>query len=192
MGAAAFLYPRAMRLALAAAVAGLALVAAGCGSDDGGGGSATEEWADGLCTALSTWSDSVQAVGATLQDTTSLSVDSVRGAIEDVVDATSTLASDVQELGRPDTEAGQEAEETVTRLADTLEQDAATLEQALEGSSGATGLLENISTITTTLGSMASAVGQAFTDLEGLDAADELRTAFESADSCADLAGSGS
>jgi hypothetical protein len=52
--------------------------------------------------------------------------------------------------------------------------------------------LENISTITTTLGSMASAVGQAFTDLEGLDAADELRTAFESADSCADLAGSGS
>jgi hypothetical protein len=176
-----------VRLAIGTIVVALALVAAGCGSDSSSGADATEEWAGGLCSALSTWSDSVQAVGTTLQDTSSLSVDAVRGAIQDVIDATATLASDVEELGSPDTDAGQEAEQTISGLADTLQQDAATLEQALEGSSGATGLLENISTITTTLASMGNAVGQAFTELEGLEAADELRSAFENAESCSDI-----
>jgi hypothetical protein len=179
-----------MRVLVAAVVTALALVAAGCGSDSSSG-DATQDWANGLCTSLTTWSDSMQSAATTLQDTSSLSVDTIKGAIDDVVTATSTLASDVSELGRPDTEAGQEAEETVSALADTLQTDAETLQQALDsGSSGGlTGLLENISTITSTLGSMANAVGQAFSDLEDLDAEGELETAFESADACSDIAG---
>ena len=69
----------------------------------------------------------VQDAGASLQDTSSLSADSIEAAVQSVVDATTTLASDVQDLGRPDTEAGQEAQVTVSGLSDTLEGDAATL-----------------------------------------------------------------
>jgi hypothetical protein len=131
----------------------------------------------------------VQDAGASLQDTSSLSAESIETAVQSVVDATTTLASDVKDLGRPDTEAGQQAQDTVSELSGTLESDAATLQQAFEDASGGgmTGMLESISTITQTLASMASAVGQAFTELQDMDAADELETAFENADSCADL-----
>ena len=55
-----------------------------------------------------------------------------RGALEGVIDATSTLADDVRGLGAPDTESGEQAQETVTELADTLQTDAATLQSALD------------------------------------------------------------
>ncbi len=176
-----------MRIAVGIVIAAVALLGAGCGSSDSGGG--TEAWANDLCSSLQTWSESVQAAGATLQDTSSLSPDAIGGAIEGVVDATSTLADDVKRLGRPDTESGEQAEETVTALADTLQTDADTLQKALDdaGDAGLTGLLEQISTITKTLGSMASAVGQAFTDLQELDVQGELESAFTDADSCADF-----
>ena len=179
-----------VRIAVGIVVAAVALVGAGCGSSDGGG--ETEAWASGLCSSLQTWSEAVQAAGTTLQDTSSLSPESISGAIEGVIAATSTLAEDVKGLGRPDTESGQQAEATVTALADSLQTDAGTLQKALDdaGDAGLTGLLEQISTITQTLGSMASAVGQAFTDLQELDVQGELETAFTDADSCDGLVGS--
>ena len=57
--------------------------------------------------------------GVAMQDTSSISPESIAGALGSVIDATSTLATDVQALGRPETESGQEAQQTVTELADT-------------------------------------------------------------------------
>lgn len=176
-----------MRGAVAASVALLAL-AAGCGgsSDET---SATETWANGVCSALQTWTDSVQSTASTLQDPSSLSADSVTAALNDVIDATSTLASDVKSLGPPETESGQQAQETLNQLAGTLEDDAGTLQDLLDsgGGSGINGLLDQISAVTKTLSSMASAVTQAFEDLQNLDAKGELQDAFENADSCDSL-----
>ena len=180
-----------VRTVVGIVVAAVALVGAGCGSSDSGGGE-TESWANGLCSSLQTWTEAVQAAGTTLQDTSSLSPESVGGAIEGVIDATSTLADDVKGLGRPDIESGQQAEETVTELADTLQADADTLQKAIDdaGGAGITGVLEQLSTITQTLGSMASAVGQAFTELQALDVQGELESALTDAGSCSGLAGS--
>jgi hypothetical protein len=177
-----------VRIVFGIVVASVALVGAGCGSSDEV--SATESWASDLCTSVQTWSDAVQAAGTTLQDTSSLSPESVGDALEGVIDATSTLADDVTGLGPPDTESGEQAQDTVTELADMLQTDASTLQSALDdaGDSGLTGLLEQISTITTTLGSMASAVAQAFSDLRELDVQGELESAFTDAEACDGLA----
>jgi hypothetical protein len=166
-----------------------ALAAAGCGSSDDGGGDATQAWADGLCSSLQEWTESVQSAGATLQDTSSLSPEALGGALESVIGATSTLADDVQSLGRPEVDSAEQAQETVTTLADTLQDDAATLQRALDEAddAGLTGLLEQLSTITATLGSMASAVGQAFSDLQELDVQGELESAFTDSESCSEF-----
>jgi ABC-type transporter Mla subunit MlaD len=178
-----------VRIALAATVAVLALVA-GCGGSDEG--NATEQWASGVCSALQTWSESVQGAATSLQDTSSISPDSISTALNSVIDATSTLATDVKTLGRPDTESGQQAQETLTQLATTLEGDAAELQKLLDTSGGAGlgGVLDQLGTVTKTLGSMASAVGQTFDDLQQLDVKGDLQDAFESAGSCSSLVGS--
>ena len=95
-------------------------------------------------------------------------------------------------LGRPDTESGQQAQETLTQLATTLEGDAAELQKLLDTSGGAGlgGVLDQLGTVTKTLGSMASAVGQTFDDLQQLDVKGDLQDAFESAGSCSSLVGS--
>ena len=62
-------------------------------------------------------------------------------------------------LDPPDLDAADQAQQTVSGLADTLETDADSLQGLDESGGGTPGLLDRISAITTTLGSMASAVG---------------------------------
>ena len=170
-----------MRSLGALTVISLALVAAGCGGSEK---DTTATWADGLCSALTTWTASVEAAATTIRE--SPSADSLLAAVDDVIEATGTLADDVKGLGRPETDAGQQAEETLTELADSLERDAGTLQETLDqaGGGGLTGLLKAMPAITGTFASMANAVGQAFTDLEQLDAKGELEQAFQDAESC--------
>ena len=51
-------------------VVAAALFAAGCGgsSDDSSGASPTEEWADGLCSAITTWTSSLTSIGDSLKE----------------------------------------------------------------------------------------------------------------------------
>lgn len=99
--------------------------------------------------------------------------------------ATGTLGDDVKGLGPPETDAGQQAEETLTELAGSLEEAAGTLQQTLEEAGGGlTGLLQAVPAITATFSSMADAVGQAFAEREQLDAKGELEQAFADAESC--------
>src|SRR5262245_5383458 len=178
-----------MRLVFASVVAALAIVAAGCGG--GSDENTTTTWADGVCSAVNTWTAAVQSAGDTLRDTSSLSVDSATSAVQSVIDATATLKTDVESLDPPELEGTDQAQQTVTDLTDTLESGADTLQQTLDTSGGGvSGLLERISTITSELGKMASAVGQAVTELQSNDAAGELKQAFEDADSCDAVFGS--
>lgn len=173
-----------MRLGLAAAVAALALAAAGCGGSGGSGGDPIAAWAGGLCSALTAWTTVVETAGTTIR--ASPSAESLPEAVSDVVAATETLAGDLRSLGQPETEAGQQTEETLTGLADSLQAEADTLsttvEQATAG--GLTGLLEAVPAITGSLGAMVNAVGQSFSDLEALDTKGEIERAFNDAESC--------
>lgn len=170
-----------MRSLGALGLVSLALLAAGCGGSEENG---TVAWADGLCSALTTWTASLETAATTIRE--SPSAESLNAAVGDVIEATGTLADDVKGLGPPETEAGQQTEETLTELADALEEDASTLQQTLDQAAdgGLTGLLEAVPAVTRTFASMANAVGQAFTDLEQLDAKGELEQAFQGAESC--------
>jgi uncharacterized protein YoxC len=164
-----------------------ASLAAGCGGDDGGGGgSSATEWADELCTAITDWTESITSATESITGGEP-SEESLRNAVDDIAESTSDFVDEVKGLGAPDTEAGDEAKETVDQLADDVDGEIEKIRSAAENASGVSGVLEAFSTITGALSTMGQQVASGFSDLEQLDPQGELENAFEDADSCQDL-----
>ena len=162
----------------------VAALAAGCGGDDET--STTVSWADGVCTAITTWTDSISSATESLRADGAVE-DRVEAAVDDVKEATDTLADDLEGLGRPETDAGAQAEDALDTLADDVQRGIETIETAADDVSGASEALTAVSTISATLVTMGELVSSTFEELEQLDTAGELEDAFEEADSCADL-----
>jgi uncharacterized phage infection (PIP) family protein YhgE len=165
------------RAAIAFALCALSFTAAGCGGEDDA--SATEDWAGGLCSSLSAWSDSITSATESVKDNPS--ADGLQSAVDDVKQATSTLTGDLDALGKPDTEAGQEAKDAIDELATSLETEIDEIESATGGGAAA------LSTLVGSLTTISSQVSSTFDQLEQLDGSDELQSAFENADSCDEL-----
>lgn len=173
---------------IATFIAALALVAAGCGgSDESASASPTDEWAAGFCTAITSWTDSIQSATDQFTDPSSLSTDGLASAANDVGSATNTLVDDLKGLGAPDTESGQAVKDSVDELSSTLESEVATIDDAVQGASGLTALPGAIATITTSLAAMATAFSSTFQSLENADVKGELQTALEDSSACADI-----
>lgn len=171
---------------LAAVCAALAL-AAGCGGGDDT--SATEQWASSACSAVNTWTSSIQSIGETVrQDPTRAGVEK---ALDDLESSTQTLVDDLKGLGAPETEAGQEAQDEVNSLADDLDQSLEEMKGAADNVSSASDVLSAISVVTANLSTMADDASSTIDKLQQLDGGQELKDAFENADSCADLRSSG-
>ena len=101
----------------------LVLLVAACGSsDDGSDTSATATWADGVCSSVTTWTNALTASVDSLKGG-DVSREALEGAVDDVKSATDTFVADLRGLGKPDTEAGQEAKDSVDQLTDQLEQE---------------------------------------------------------------------
>jgi methyl-accepting chemotaxis protein len=167
------------------AVATTLLVAAGCGGSEDETSGATE-WASSVCSATTTWSDSVTAAVQSLQGG-NLSEDSVKSAIDDVSEATKTLAEDLQDVGKPDTEDGQQAKDLLDQLGNDVEDGVQEIEDTVDDVSGASGVMAAVSQVSTTLASMSSEVGGIVDQLEQLDPGGELKQAFNDADECSSL-----
>jgi hypothetical protein len=181
-----------MRLAaLAAALVSVLLLAfAACGGDsDSSGETAAEDWAGDVCSAITTWRSSLSQVGETLQQG-GITEESANDAIDEARDATDTFVDDLRGLGRPDTEAGQEAQETVDNLADDLEQGKGQVEDAIEGADTLQELVAAVPAITQALTTMTGEVSDAYSSLQGLDPGGELEDAFGQASSCDELTNS--
>jgi methyl-accepting chemotaxis protein len=176
------------RALIAAAVALLAALAAGCGSSDSSSSDTTptSEWADGLCSAITTWTSSLTSITDSLKQG-GLSKDSLSSAIDDASTSTDTFTSSLQELGKPDTDAGQQAKDSVDQLATDIKNDMQTIQDAVANASGASGLLSAVSTISTTLKTAGQEVSSTFDSFQSLDAKGELETAFKAAPSCKGL-----
>lgn len=167
--------------------AALALVVAGCGGSDSGEAS-TEAWANDVCSAISDWTAALTATTSALANPSDLSVSSFKETVNGLADATETFVDDVRGLGRPETDAGQQAQEELTQLSDQLRTEADELRTELEsGANSLTALLGKVSALTGTLSAMSNAVGTTFDDISNLDGADELESAFESAENCESL-----
>ena len=166
-----------------------ALFAAGCGgSDDETSGAS--EWASSVCSAMTTWTASVSAAAASLQGG-NLSENSLESAVDDVTEATRALADELQDVGTPDTEDGQQAKDSIDQLSKDVEDGVQEIEDAVDSASGGTGILDAITAISSTLGTMSRQVSGVVDELEQLDPAGELDDALNNADECSSLRSGG-
>jgi ABC-type transporter Mla subunit MlaD len=115
----------------------------------------------------------------------------VSGAVGDVEAATSDFADGLRGLGRPDTEAGQEANELVDQLAGNVEENVSTMRSAVDGASGLSGIVEATNAASAALSAMDEQLSSTFAELEELDAGGELQAAFGEADSCNEFESAG-
>jgi hypothetical protein len=171
----------------------LASLVVGCGGSSGDGDAATspEAWANDLCGAATTWTNAISATAQSLQGSTPTK-DGLENAADDVESATRTFADDVRELGAPDTQSGEQAKESIDRLADDLGQGADDIKNAVTDVSGLNEVLTAVSSVTATLSTLSNQVNSTVNDLEQLDTAGELKSAFENAGNCESLTNSSS
>ena len=161
------------------------VLAAGCGSDDSEP-SSTADWADGVCTAITTWTDSIKSAADPIKSG-DISEGSLQSAADDVKSATDTFESDLEDLGKPDTEAGQQAKDSLDQLSSDLSTGTDTIKSAVDDASGVSGIAAAVTTVGATLATMQTQVKSAYTSLTQLDAKGELETAFQQASSCEPL-----
>src|SRR6266550_7083287 len=147
-----FAPPRAL-LAISSLVV-LAALAAGCGG--GGGGSSdtksAQDWADGVCSAINTWSDSLKSAGQSLSGG-NLSKSSLESAGNDVKDATAQLKDDLSGLGKPDISSGDQAKESIDTLSGNIQDGVDKIDGAIKDAQSG-GLVNALTTVTSTISTM--------------------------------------
>jgi len=177
------------RLGLAAVlVACLAFVAAGCGGKSEPEAMSTDEWANSVCGDLVTWTNTIKSVATDLKSNPTKA--GLQDAASKAQDATKTLSSDLKSLGKPDTEAGQQAKDDLSALADELTADAEKIQSAANDASGVSGAITAGSVASSTLVTMGQQISATFGELQKLDAKGELEQSFSSSSSCKQLTSS--
>jgi len=181
-----------VKLTFVPVVAIAVVIAAGCG---GGGSSSSDsspspkDWANNLCSAITTWSQSVQKSGQALQSG-KVSKDSLKETTGDIKSATQQLADDIKGLGKPDTDAGQDAKNAMDKLSQEIDGDVEEMQKAVDNAgSGAGGAVAAASTIASTLSKMGTQIGTASSQLQSLDAKGEREKGFKDAPACKSLTG---
>ncbi len=116
----------------------------------------------------------------------------MKSAVDDFEGATNDFVDDVRGLGQPETEAGEEAKESLDQLADDIDENVAQIQSEVEDASGVRGVVEAATAVSAALSTMGTQLSSTFAELEQLDGAAELQRAFEESDSCASLASGGS
>ena len=166
----------------------LAVLAAGCGG--GGGGSSNTEsaqdWADGLCSAINTWTDSLSSASQSVTGG-NLSENSLKQAASDLKDSTAQLKDDLSGLGKPDVSSGDKAKESVDQLSSNISDDVDKINGAIKDAQNGGGVVNAVTTVTSTISTMGTQVQTTFSDLQKLDPKGELESAFKNASSCKSL-----
>ena len=170
---------------LAIGVLAVAL-AAGCGGDDEA--SATD-WADDVCSAISTWSDEVSTTAQSLGGG-DLSEETLRDAADEFGSATDDFVDELRGLGPPNVEGGEEAQESIDRFADEVDESVSELESAVDEASGVSGIVAAATAASAALSTLGELVSTTVATIGA--AGNELAEAFAEADSCDELGSNGS
>lgn len=180
-----------MKLALAPLALAVVLVA-GCGGSSSSSSSSPspKDWADNLCSAITTWSTSVQSAGQSLKNG-SLSEGDLKKTTTEIKDATSKFSSDLKGLGKPNTDAGQQAKDAIDKLSTDIKDDVEQLQSSVNKAvgSGTSGAVTAASGIATTLSTMSTQIASAASKLQQADAKGELQQGFKDAPACKKLSG---
>ena len=172
-------------IAAAVLVVALALVAAGCGGDET---SSSEQWADSVCTDLNTWADSVTTtITGVMSQGLGVSSSDLKAAANQASSATSRLVDDLRQIGPPDTESGQQAQQELQQIGDGIEQHANKARDLVEGGSGSgsAGIVATARSLLVEIGAAADEVKSALTSLE--QAGQDIRDGIQASDSCTKL-----
>jgi hypothetical protein len=172
---------------LPAVVAAVALAAAGCGGSSSDT-TPTNQWADSLCSSITTWTSSLSSIAGNLQSG-GISKDSLQTAVDSAKTATDKFTTSLGNLGRPDTESGQKAQDSVNQLSSEIQSDLTTIEDAVNGASGVSGVLNAVTVTKSTLTKAGTQVTDTLTGFQNLDAKGELEAAFKQSGSCKKLTG---
>src|SRR3954451_13130079 len=182
-----------MKLALAPLALALVLVA-GCGGGSSSNSSSSspspKDWADGLCSAITTWSSSVQEAGQKLKGG-NLSKDDLKTTTTEIKNATSTFADDLKGLGKPNTDAGQKAKDAIDELSSEVRTDVEKLQKSVNDAvgSGTKGAVAAASGIATSLSTMSTQIAAASSKLQRADAKGEVEQGSKDAPACKKLSG---
>jgi hypothetical protein len=168
---------------LIVATVALALAAAGCGGDSSESSPSAEEWANGVCGAITTWTDSITSAAQSLQES-GVSESALESAVDDVKSASETLVDDIDALGVPDTEDGTKAKEAIDQMGTDVQDGAETIQSAFDDASGVAGILTAVGVVGQALTTMQTQISSSLKTLEQLDPGGELQDAFDNADSC--------
>lgn len=164
-----------MSRALLICVVGLLVLAGGCGGDEDE--SAGEAWAGDFCSAAGDWRATLDEIVGQFQSPSDLSADSVRGAVDDGLDATQTFLDELDSLGSPETEGGQEAAEIVDSMKSTIQTTADDLRGEFESDTDSLPeLLAKLGQASGDLEQMVQELQGSLQQLETLELGDALET----------------
>jgi hypothetical protein len=162
-------------------------------SDDGP--PTTEEWAGSVCQSLVDWRDSITSLADVSGEP--LTAESLRERLGDASDATSDLIAELQALGPPDLESGDQLEQELDASIDELESSFDSLKQGAEEAANAPAgeFLQQLAGLASDFAVLQEAIAGTVTTLEDADVAEEskaeLRQAFADAPSCQSLQAAG-
>ena len=171
-------------IALVFVAAALGLLGAGCGSKKSP--PTTAEWVDGVCSSIVTWKNSLTSSVQSVQGG-NLTQESLRNAADEMKSATDTLESDIKDLGKPESESGQQAKDSVDQLSSELSDGAESIKSTVDDVSDVSGVVSATASVSATIGTMASQISATVKSLQQLDPGGELQTAFDQSSSCQEL-----
>ncbi len=184
---------RVFALVVATALLG---VAAGCGSSGNSEGTLSSTtvtpasaFADGLCSAASTYKQSVTSAASSLKGGKPTKGD-VQGAVDDLTSATQKLVTDLKALDAPGTSDGQKAKQAVSGLATELQNDMQAIKASLQAISSVADIPGVVTTVSATLQAAQSEITAAVAQLQALDPKSELQQAFKDSGACKSLSSS--
>jgi hypothetical protein len=164
------------------AVLALAFTLAGCGGDDNGPPSASEDYANSVCGDLSSWVADQQATLKSLEDAgPSISREDLRAAVVRVRDSTQVLfLAGLEPLDAPASDPGKQAKSELDNFEMKVLQQFGPVDRAVEGNTGVVALA---SMLRTALSTATNEVKSTLDELQNLDS-DELKDAFQDSDEC--------
>ena len=182
--------------AIVIGVAAIAIAALAMRLTEDEGNPSAAEWADSVCTDLATWKSSIESLadvgGGTLTAATlSERIDTAQGA-------TQTLVTELENLGPPDLESGEDLQQQLSASADRLQSSFETLQQGAEQAAQAGSPAEFVQGLTALAPQFQALLDQVSATVDELRSANvaegakaELQAAFDDAQSCQELRGNG-
>jgi hypothetical protein len=127
------------------------VAAAGCGGDDQSG---AEQWADSVCTDLNTWADSMTTtISGVMSEGLGGHEQRPSRRREPGLERDDPPRRRLREIGPPDTESGQAAQQQLQQVGDSIEQHATKARELVEsGSSSSAGLVATARSVLVEIG----------------------------------------